>query len=162
MNGIQLEAEIFGAGLGVGLLLTVLVWISKRQTRSALQKEIETLKSYLNTQMSINSKGYEELRKEVETLRKQNENLRVTVATLSNKPGRTELKTLHIWDKALRSLVVTSPGFAPAWEMALAEAQKNVEETDSGVKALVRKVFPMLPHESSAVASDDSVADRHN
>jgi hypothetical protein len=157
MDAMQLEVSVFGAGLGLGLLITLLVWISKRQTRGELRKEIETLKSYLNTQMSINSKGYEELRREVETLRKQNENLRVTVATLSNKPGRTELKTLHIWDKALRSLVVTSPGFAPAWEIALAEAQKSVEETDTGVKALVRKVFPLLPHEASAAASEESL-----
>jgi hypothetical protein len=159
MDAMQLEVGLFGAGLGIGFLMTILVWIGKRQTRSSLQKEIETLKSYLNTQMSINSKGYEELRKEVETLRKQNENLRVTVATLSNKPGRTELKTLHIWDKALRSLVVSSPGFAPAWEVALAEAQRTVEETDSGMKALVRKVFPMLPHESSATAPESSPND---
>lgn len=156
MDALQTEISVFGVGLGLGLIVTVLVWLGKRRTQSSLRKEIETLKGYLNTQMSINSKGYEELRKEVETLRKQNENLRVTVATLSNKPGRAELKTLHIWDRALRSLVVSSPGFAPAWEVALAEAQKNVEETDSGVKALVRKVFPMLPHESSASTSDST------
>ncbi|MBF2078673.1 MAG: hypothetical protein IGR76_09150 [Synechococcales cyanobacterium T60_A2020_003] len=156
MDALQTEISVFGVGLGIGLIVTVLVWLGKRRTQSSLRKEIETLKGYLNTQMSINSKGYEELRKEVETLRKQNENLRVTVATLSNKPGRAELKTLHIWDRALRSLVVSSPGFAPAWEVALAEAQKNVEETDSGVKALVRKVFPMLPHESSASTSDST------
>lgn len=155
MDALQFELGVFGSGLGVGLIVAILVWLGKRRTQSALRKELETLKGYLNTQMSINSKGYEELRKEVETLRKQNENLRVTVATLSNKPGRAEIKTLHIWDKALRSLVVTSPGFAPAWEMALAEAQKSVsEETDSGVKALVRKVFPMLPQESSATSPD--------
>lgn len=157
MDALQLELSVFGTGLGLGLIVAILIWVGKRRTQSALRKEIETLKSYLNTQMSINSKGYEELRKEVETLRKQNENLRVTVATLSNKPGRAELKTLHIWDKALRSLVVSSPGFAPAWEMALAEAQKSiVEETDSGVRALVRKVFPMLPQESTATTTESN------
>lgn len=145
MESLEFELSVFGAGLGVGLLITLLVWINKLRVRSALQKEIEGLKDHLHTQMSINARGYEELKKEVETLRKENENLRITVATLSNKPGRAELKTLHAWDKAIRTLVMKSPGFAPAWEMAIAEAKKEIEETESGIKALVRRVFPMLP-----------------
>ena len=47
------------------------------------------------------------------------------VATLSNKPGRAELKMLHTWDKAIRILVLKSPAFASAWEMALEEAGKR-------------------------------------
>ncbi|NJO44114.1 MAG: hypothetical protein HC769_37325 [Cyanobacteria bacterium CRU_2_1] len=142
---MNLEAEIFGIGLGLGLLLTVLVWVNSLGKRSSLRREVEELKKHLHTQMDINSKGYEELKKELATLRKENENLRITVATLSNKPGRAELKTLQIWDKAIRILVLQSPAFASAWETAISTAKKDVEETDSGVKALVRKVFPLLP-----------------
>jgi hypothetical protein len=156
VNGLDKESNMeltgfelgtFGAGLGVGLIVAIVVWIGKLTVRSSLQKEIEGLKTHLHTQMSINAKGYEELQKEVETLKHQNENLRITVATLSNKPGRAELKTLHIWDKAIRTLVLNSPAFAPAWEMAIAEAKKDTEETDTGVKALVRRVFSVLPQD---------------
>ncbi|MCA1993376.1 MAG: hypothetical protein LDL41_15255 [Coleofasciculus sp. S288] len=142
---MEFEASIFGAGLGLGLLLALSVWLNSLSKR----KEIAELKKHLHTQMSINAKGYEELQNEVEKLKKENENLRITVATLSNKPGKAELKTLHIWDKAIRVLTLKSPTFAPAWEMAIAEAKKEVEDTDSGMKALVRKVFPLLPQDYS-------------
>lgn len=145
MESVNLELSIFGIGIGIGLLITLLVWISKVRVRSSLRQEIEDLKKQLYTQMSINAKGYGELTKDLESLRKENENLRMTIATLSNKPGRAELRTLHTWDKAIRTLNLKLPGFAPAWELAIMEATKEVEETNSGVKALVRKVFPLLP-----------------
>jgi hypothetical protein len=145
MESVNFELSIFSVGVGIGLAITLLVWISKVRVRSSLRKEIEDLKKQLYTQMSINAKGYGELTKDLESLRKENENLRITIATLSNKPGRAELKTLHAWDKAIRTLNLKLPGFAPAWELAITEANKEVEETNSGVKALVRRVFPLLP-----------------
>lgn len=148
MELMGFEFSTFGAGLGTGLIIAVFVWIGKLGVRSSLQKEISGLKDHLHTQMSINAKGYEELKKEMELLKQQNENLRITVATLSNKPGRAELKTLHVWDKAIRTLVLNSPAFAPAWEMAVAEAKTEIETTDAGVKALVRRVFSILPQDS--------------
>ncbi len=149
---MEFEASIFGVGLGLGLLLALSVWINSLSKR----KEIADLKKHLHTQMSINAKGYEQLQNEVEKLKKENENLRITIASLSNKPGRTELKTLHIWDKAIRILTLKSPTFAPAWEMAIAEANKEIEDAESGMKALVRKVFPMLPQDYGQNNSDES------
>lgn len=149
MDSLTFELSVFGAGCSIGLLIALWAWASNRGTRAALRKEINELKNHLHTQMSINAKGYEELKKELETLRKENENLRITVSTLSNKPGRAELKTLHIWDRAIRMLNINSPAFAPAWEAAIAQAKKEMEESDSGVKALVRKVFPLLPQDYS-------------
>jgi hypothetical protein len=147
--GTEFDLSTLGAGLGVGLLITLFGWLSNLRARSSLRHEISELKSHLHTQMSINAKGYEELKKEMETLRKENENLRITIATLSNKPGRAELKTLHTWDRAIKTLILQSPAFAPAWELAIAEAKKEIDETDSGVKALVRRVFSILPQEQS-------------
>jgi hypothetical protein len=144
---MDFDANIFSLGLGLGLLVALSSWVSKWRAGSAMRKELEDLKKHLQTQMSINAKGYEEIQQELKRLKQENENLRITVATLSNKPGRAELKTLQVWDKALRSIIVTSPGFAPAWEMAINEAKKEVQEADTGVKALVRKVFPMLPQD---------------
>jgi predicted nucleic acid-binding Zn-ribbon protein len=149
---MEFEASIFGVGLGLGLLIALYAWINSLSKR----KEIADLKKHLHTQMSINAKGYEQLQNEVEKLKKENENLRITIASLSNKPGRAELKTLHIWDKAIRILTLKSPTFAPAWEMAIAEANKEIEDAESGMKALVRKVFPMLPQDYGQNNSDES------
>lgn len=152
---MDFNATMFGSGLGIGLLVALLGWMNSFRTGSSTRKEMETLKTHLQTQMSINAKGYEEIKKEVERLRKENENLRISVSTLSNKPGRAELKTLQIWDKAIRIMTITSPGFASTWEMAINEAKKDVEDTDTGMKALVRKVFPLSPHELTGTANSE-------
>jgi hypothetical protein len=153
---MDFDATIFGSGLGVGLLVALFGWVNSLRTGSSTRKELETLKTHLQTQMSINAKGYDELRKEVERLKKENENLRISVSTLSNKPGRAEMKTLQIWDKAIRIMTVTSPGFASTWEMAVNEAKKDIEDTDTGMKALVRRVFPLLPQELAGTTNTES------
>lgn len=144
----------FGAGFGVCLILLLIVLIDRFKLSSATKKEIQDLKNYLHNHMSIHAKGYEELNQEVEKLKKQNENLRITLATLSSKPGKAEIKTLHTWEKAIKTLTLQSPGFAPAWEMAITEAKKEIEESEKGVKALVHKVFAFLPTETVKTTTD--------
>lgn len=134
--------------LGIGLVITLFLWLSSLWNRSTMRKEIEDMKKHLHINMSIHAKGTQEMTREVEKLKKENENLRITVSTLSNKPGRGELKMLHTWDRAIKILTLKSPAFAPTWEMAIEEAKKELEETHSGVKALARKVFFLLPQES--------------
>ena len=149
MELTELNFGVISFVCSIGLLITlVVVWLSSLGARSAMRKEIKDLKKHLHINMSIHAQGAEEMQKEVDKLKRENENLRITVATLSNKPGRAELKMLHIWDKAIKILILKSPAFAPAWEMATEEAKKEVEKTHSGVKALVRKMFFLLPQDS--------------
>ncbi|HEY9661179.1 MAG TPA: hypothetical protein V6C65_22225 [Allocoleopsis sp.] len=156
---MEFAASLFGAGLGFGLLIALLGWLSHLRVKSSLRQEIGDLQKHLNTQMNITAKGYEELQREVAQLKKENENLRITVATLSNKPGRAEIKTLHIWDKAVKLMTLKSPVFAPAWELAVLEAKKEIDETETGVKALVRKVFPILSPEYNRSTIDSQPLD---
>lgn len=153
---MEFDPIVFGSGLGLGLIAALITWINKWRAKATMNGELIDLKKHLQTQLSINAKGYEELQQDLKRLKQENENLRLTIGTLSNKPNRAELKTLYVWDKALRVMTVTSPGFAPAWELAVAEAKREIQDTDTGVKALVRRVFPMLPQELSSSAMDES------
>jgi ribosomal protein L29 len=149
MESTELDLNIINFIGGIGLLaIPFLLWLRSLSARSSMKREVEDLKKYLHINMSIHAKGTEEMQKEVDKLKKENENLRITVATLSNKPGRAELKMLHTWDRAIKILILKSPAFAPAWEMALLEAGNEVEETHSGMKALVRRVLFLLPQDS--------------
>lgn len=159
MDVTQFELSLFGAGLGLGLLVTLFVWANSLRARSRSRKETEELKTHLQTHMSIHAKGYEDLKQEIEKLKKDNENLRITVATLSNKPGRAELKLLHTWETALKILTLRSPGFATAWETAINEAKQEIEETESGMRALVRKVFSMRPLEDGTASLSQNRGD---
>jgi hypothetical protein len=149
MESTQLDLGLIIFGGGIGLLAIFFsLWLSSLSARSSLKREVEELKKHLHINMSVHAKGTEEMQKEVDKLKRENENLRITVSTLSNKPRRAELKMLDTWDRAIKILILRSPAFAPAWEMALVEAGKEVEETYSGIKALVRRAFSLLPQDS--------------
>ncbi len=116
-----------------------------------LKKEIAALQEHLNRQMRITDEGNKALHKELEKLKKENENLRVSVKTLGQKPGRAEFRLLNIYDSALRKVMAKVPGFSTAWEAALSEAEREYEESEKGLKAIVKKVLgPSLTHSVSS------------
>lgn len=138
---MELLQNPFVIGLGVGLVVAIVFWISGLMNRRGLVKELKTLREHLQRQMEINQKGSDAQKKELEDLRKQNENLRVTNATLKQKPGRAEIQTLTVYDKALHIMNGRAPGFGPAWEGAIKEAEAEVAQADTGIMPMLRKVF---------------------
>jgi hypothetical protein len=136
----------FLVGVGLGLALALYSWLKGLWRLRQLRRDNEALKEQLHRQMTIYDKGHEEVLAEAKRLRQENENLRITVATLKAKPGRAELQLLHVYDRAVRLMHQKAPGFGPAWEGVMAEAQRELEQTDTGLAALVRKAFrPSLP-----------------
>lgn len=136
-------------GLLIGLAVAAVIWKSgfsarRRMARDIrrLEEELRELQGHLNTQLKINAQGNETLQKELEELRRQNENLRVNVATLQAKPGRAELRQFQLTESAVRLMREQAPGFAPAWEKALRQAEADQEAGESGLKRLVRRVIP--------------------
>lgn len=129
-------------GVGVVLLIGILVPSPLSFfSRLKMKKEISSLHKHLHTKMEIDAEGNRKLKDEIDNLNKQNENLRITVQTLKSKPGRTEIRLLHIYDKAINSMMSKSPGFAPAWQFVLQEAEQEMGEADQGVRAFVKKIF---------------------
>ena len=63
--------------------------------------------------------SFREQQKELDSLKQQNENLRMTINTLEQKPGRAEIRTLHVYDKAINLMQKRAPGFAPVWQEVL-------------------------------------------
>jgi regulator of replication initiation timing len=147
-NALQ---ERFTWGLLLGLLITAFVWKSAFTARRQaardirrLETEMADLQKHLNTQLKINATGNEKLQSELESLRQQNEILRVNNHALQQKPGRAEMRLVQIQDNAIRLMREQAPGFAPAWEKALRQAEMDAENADSGLIKLVRRVIPSL------------------
>lgn len=141
----------FTAGLALGLLIAFFTWKSGFSARRNLKRElkrVETeekeLQKHLNTQLKINAEGNESLNKKLEELREQNENLRVNVSSLQQKPGRNGLRQLSIIENGIGIMREQAPGFAQAWEKAIRQAEADYESSESGLKKLVRKVLPSL------------------
>jgi hypothetical protein len=111
------------------------------------KKELAEFKGHLSTQMKITQEGTKNLTQENEKLKKENENLRITVKTLGQKPGRNELRLLNIYDAALRKMMLKAPGFAQGWEMSMQEAEREYEENEVGLKTVIKRVFsPGITH----------------
>jgi len=126
------------AGFVLGWFLS---YIKSRFEIHRHKKELKEYKEHLNRQMNITSEGNKNLERELYDLKKVNENLRATIQTLSNKPGRAEIKLLNIYDATLRKMMQKAPGFSGAWEVSLQESEQDYEESEKGLKTIVRKVF---------------------
>ncbi|MBN8460661.1 MAG: hypothetical protein J0M04_22755 [Verrucomicrobia bacterium] len=143
-------------GLLLGLLIAGFIWKSGFTARrhalaevKRLQAEMKDLQGHLNTQLKINADGNKSIQAELESLRQQNENLRVNLAALQQKPGKAEMRQLQMFETALRTMREQAPGFAPAWEKALRQAETEMEAADKGLLKLVRRVIPGLGSQMS-------------
>jgi len=142
MEDLNLYIQPFLIGLGVGLILLLVVYISERTKRGALKKEIKTLKNHLQNKMEIEAEATENRRLELERLKKENENLRITNQSLAQKPGRREIMNMHVYQKAIGIMTESAQGFAPMWQRALREAEAEVEKSDQGSSSFIKKTIP--------------------
>ncbi len=138
----------FTWGLALGLLVAGFVLKNAFTARGHFRREIarwkaETaeLQRHINTHLKITASGSERLENELAALKEQNETLRVNFAALQGKPGRAEARQLQIHEAAVARMREQAPGFAPAWEKALREANAEQDSAESGLSRLVRKVF---------------------
>lgn len=142
-------SQPFSWGLLVGILLLVMVWrvmrkdiTSLRAENRRLQEETRELQGHLNTQLKISAKGNDQLESELKELREQNENLRGNLNVARQKPGRAELRHLQLMEHAVSVMREQAPGFAPAWEKAMRDAEAAEQAAEGGLKKLMRKVIP--------------------
>lgn len=142
MEDLNIYIQPFLIGFGLGLLLLLIVYIGERSKRRALKKEIVSLKNHLQNKMEIEAEATEHRRLEVERLKKENENLRITNQTLAQKPGRREVMNLHVYQKAIAIMTESAQGFAPMWQRALREAEAEIEKSDEGSSSFIRKIIP--------------------
>lgn len=130
----------FGYGVLLGLVVAAYVAWSGWQRRRELSAEVTRLRRHIHDHMEISHEGSEQRKRELEQLRKENENLRVAIKSWQQKPDRRELRLLLIYDRALRQVSATAPGFSAHWENAVREAEQEQEQMDRGLLALARRL----------------------
>ncbi len=149
-------------GLGIGVLLCIVIWI---QGRIRMNMKIKTyveenaqLKSHLNTQMNISAKGNQAVQNDLNAQRKTIDNLKSTISSLKEKPGRDKLHVLYVYDKAIHIMFEKHPGFATMWASVLKEAETEIEKAETGILPLIKKVFkpgpPMISAKSIEAEED--------
>lgn len=150
-------------GLALGLLVAAFILKNAISSKLQLKREIKRIEgemrdmqSHLNTQMKITATGNDTLTKQIDELKAQNENLRVNLAALQNKPDKAEQRQFRIQEMAVGAMREQAPGFAGAWEKAMRQAETEMNSAESGFTKLMRRVVPGLGHSASKAPASES------
>ena len=138
--------EMFIYGLGAGLVIAALVafYFSMKigKLNDEKNKEIKKKKNMLSDRMELEAEGLKKVKDENEELKKVNENLRVSLMALRDKPGRKEMQRLQVLQKAADRLTLNSPGFGPVWQAALKESEEEFQKVYSGFIPFIKRHIP--------------------
>lgn len=126
-------------GLCLGLLFFVLSFWGHLKTK----REYRRYRRHLSDKLELEARQYEVIRKEKEALTKDNENLRLRIGQLNEKPDQKVLRDLEILARAEKRMNVQAPGFAGAWETAKAAAAEELSAEDQG-RSLPKRIFSRL------------------
>jgi hypothetical protein len=148
-----MENIIIGVAIGfIPMLVVLIVQYSKHATKAKEHKqEIARLRSMLTDRMDLESDGLSKLKNEIADLKVQNENLRISLRTYAQKPGRKEVSRLHVYQQAADRLTINSPGFGAAWQAALKESEDEFEKTFYGIQPFIRRVIPLKSSDANVV-----------
>jgi len=135
----------FAKGLIVGLIFCLFVYLRAFLRRHELTKEIDRLRTHLHTKLEIDATENERRKAELEKLKQERDNLQITVQALNHKPGRKEIRQYFIYQTALDIMFEKAPGFAPAWQITLKEAENLFEKSERGVVPLLKRLMPSSP-----------------
>ncbi len=139
---VTLISNPFAKGLALGVVFCVIVYIRGFLRRRELTKEVERLRTHLHTKLEIDSSDNERRKQELDRLKQERDNLRITVQSLNQKPGRKEIRQYFLYQTALDMMFEQAPGFAPAWQVTLKEAEALFEKSEKGVVPLLKRLMP--------------------
>ncbi|WP_136798129.1 MULTISPECIES: hypothetical protein [Desulfosediminicola] len=150
MEETSMLASLFGnpfaKGLALGLVICIILcsfmYIRGLLRRRELSKEVDRLRNHLHTKLEIDSTDNERRKAELTRLKQERDNLRITVQSLNQKPGRKEIRQYYIYQTAIDIMFEKAPGFAPAWQVTLKEAERLFEKSESGVVPLLKRLMP--------------------
>ncbi|THB78753.1 MAG: hypothetical protein D6B25_03375 [Desulfobulbaceae bacterium] len=142
---ITLITNPFAKGLILGLVFCIVIYIRGFLRRKELAKEVDRLRAHLHTKLEIDSSENERRKAELDRLKQERDNLRITVQSLNQKPGRKEIRQYFVYQTALDIMFEKAPGFAPAWQITLKEAEGLFEKSEKGVVPLLKRLMPTTP-----------------
>ena len=146
---------VFGFLLGTVFLLMALWnhWKTKR--------EFGRYKTHLSDKLELDSRNLQELNKERTRLTQENENLRVQIARLNERPDNKLQREVEILARAEKHMMMNAPGFAPAWEMAKSQAASSLQSEETGQslpQRIFRKLLGTSPSGGNATPAGDATS----
>ena len=138
-----MNKELFLSPFALGFYLGCVFLVLALYQHFKLKSEFRRYKSYLSDKLQIEAESMQRIKGEQETLRKENENLRVKVNSLNDTSERKLQRDLEIYARAEKRMHIAVPGFAPAWETAKSEAHAELSEEEGG-RSAPKRIFARL------------------
>jgi uncharacterized protein YhaN len=156
MEHSNLPATLLSNPYISGLLIAIIFFLYIRSLMKIreMSKDIKKLREHLHTKLEIESADNERRKAETEQLKQERDNLRNMVQVLNQKPGRQELRQAQIYQKAVEIMFEKSPGFAPAWQITLKEAEEEMKSAERGI-------IPFFKRMTSTAGSSTSESDKN-
>ncbi len=132
----------FFIGLYIGIIGCIFLYIQGKVRARKLKKEIDRLKQHIQIKLDIEAEENERKKHVIDDLKTQSENLRITLQEYMQKPGRKEIRQLHLYQRAVEILTEKAPGFAQSWLSALKEGEEEIRKTEKGVVPFIRRLLP--------------------
>jgi len=151
----QILTNPFTWGLFLGLIFAALALY--RVVR--LKGEIKRYKRHLSDRLEIEAEAVQKKSSDLDRLKKENENLRVKVASLNEFPEHRLDRDLEIYARAEKRMMVGVPGFAGPWENAKHDALVEIQGEEAG-QSLPKRVFARLfpsPRDEKAALPDTTM-----
>jgi hypothetical protein len=130
---MNLLTSPFFRGLLIGLAVWLFFWIRSVLRIRELSKNVSKLREHLHTKLEIDSAENERRKQEIDKLKQERDNLRNMVQVMNQKPGRQELRQTQVYQKAIDIMFEKAPGFAPAWQITLKEAEEEMQNAERGI-----------------------------
>lgn len=137
---ISILTNPFFRGLAIGLAVCFIIWIRSLLRIRELSKNVSKLREHLHTKLEIDSTENERRKKEIEQLKQERDNLRNMIQVLNQKPGRQELRQSQVYQKAIDIMFEKAPGFAPAWQITLKEAEEEMQQAERGILPFFKRM----------------------
>lgn len=142
-------------GLVIGLVIAVVFWVRSWMKARQLNGEIKKLREHLHTKFEIESADNERRKEELIQLRQERDNLRNMIQVLNQKPGKQEVRQAQIYQKAVETMFEKSPGFAPAWQITLKEAEEEMRNAEKGIIPFFKRMTSSSPASYAASSAED-------
>ncbi len=126
-------------GFLLGFLFFCISFINHWKTK----REFKRFQKHLGDKLELEARQYDMVRKEKDELVKENENLRLRIGQIIEKPEQKLARDMEILTRAEKRLMIHAPGFAPAWESAKAEAHRELESEERG-KSIPKRFFTKI------------------
>jgi len=137
---MSILANPFFRGLAIGLIACLIIWIRSLIRVRELSKNVAKLREHLHTKLEIDSAENERRKKEIEKLKEERDNIRNMIQVLNQKPGRQEIRQAQVYQRAIDIMFEKAPGFAPAWQITLKEAEEEMQQAERGLIPFLKRM----------------------